>query len=90
MPSLADQGLPFDVSNWFGYFVPPGTPDSTVRRIRDDVARVYAVPAFREKFLTEQALLPVNSTPEEFARGLAADVAAGAEIIKATGVRMEP
>lgn len=87
--SLNEQGLPFDVSNWFGYFVPLGTSDTIVHRIRDDVAKLYAVPAFREKFLLEQALLPVSSTPEEFARSIPPDVAAGAAIIKATGAKLD-
>lgn len=87
--SLNEQGIPFDVSNWFGYFTPAGTSDTIVRKIRDDVARIYAVPAFRERFLVDQALLPVNNTPEEFARSIPADVAAGADVIKLIGARIE-
>jgi tripartite-type tricarboxylate transporter receptor subunit TctC len=87
--SLTEQGIAFDVSNWFGYFVPAGTSDTVVRKIRDDVARVYAVPAFREKFLVEQALLPVNNTPEEFARSIPDEVVTGVAIIKLTGARIE-
>jgi tripartite-type tricarboxylate transporter receptor subunit TctC len=89
VPTLAEQGFNFDVSNWFGYFVPAGTPDPVIRTLRDEVARIYAIPAFREKFLVEQALLPVASTPEEFARSLPADTAASAEAIKASGARID-
>ncbi len=89
VPTLAEQGFAFDVSNWFGYFAPAGTAGTILRKIRDDVARVYAVPAFREKFLLEQALLPVNSTPGEFASAMPKDIADGAAIIKSTGARIQ-
>ena len=85
--TLADQGITMDVTNWFGFFVPAGTPDAAIRRIRDDVARLYDEPAFREKNLVQQGLLPVANGTEEFARSIPADMAVGAELIKLSGAR---
>jgi tripartite-type tricarboxylate transporter receptor subunit TctC len=89
VPSLAEQGIGFDVNTWFGYFVPAGTPNDVVQRLRDEVARIYSIPSFREKNLIDQALIPVANTPEEFARSIPRDVATGAEVVRITGARLE-
>ena len=89
VPTLAEQGIALDVSTWFGYFTPVGVPPDIIRRLRDETARIYAVPAFRQKNLIDQGLLPVNNTPEEFARAIQADIATGADMIRISGVRQE-
>ena len=45
--TLKDQGVSMDVSTWFGFFAPANTPDDIVRKIHDEVARMYANPSFR-------------------------------------------
>lgn len=87
VPTLAEQGIPWDLTTWFGFFVPAGTATEIVRKIRDDVARMYANQEFRARNLIEQGLYPVANTPEEFARTLPGDIAAAAEFIRFSGAK---
>ncbi len=88
-PTLKEQGITMDVTNWFGFFAPANTPDEIVRKIHDDVARLYANPAFREKNLIQQGLLPVVNATDEFAKSIPAEVALGAELVKLSGARAD-
>ena len=58
-------------------------------RIHQEVARVYALPGFREKVLDANALEGIGNTPDEFAQFLKADRAAGAEQIRVSGAKLD-
>ena len=67
LPTIAESGLPgFDISTWFGIFVPAGTPRPVVDRLHAEFTRALAAPDVREKMLALGAE-PVGSTPEQFA-----------------------
>ena len=54
------------------------------------IARVIAIPEFREKFLLSQGRDPIApNTPEQFAREIEKDRVEGAELVKLTGARIE-
>jgi len=89
VPTFVDQGIPWELTTWFGFFVPTGTSTEIVHKIRDDVARLYANQEFRERNLIEQGLYPVANTAEEFARALPGDVAAAVEFIRFSGAKAD-
>jgi tripartite-type tricarboxylate transporter receptor subunit TctC len=34
VPTVAESGIPdFDIANWFGYFVPTGTPEAVAAKL---------------------------------------------------------
>lgn len=85
IPTIAEQELPaFEVSQWFGIFLPAGTPDALVRRLHEEIAAVLALPDVRESLLAQGAT-PVASTPEEFARFVRAEHAKFGRIVHESG-----
>src|SRR4051794_16738410 len=65
LPTLAEQGLAgFDVSGWYAFFVPAGTPGAVVRKMHADTVTALVDPKVRQR-LEEIGLFVVGSSPEE-------------------------
>ena len=89
LPTVAESGLPgFDISTWFGIFVPAGTPREAVDRLHAEFTRALAAPDVREKMLALGAE-PVGNRPEEFAAYIRAEADKYARVIKASGARAD-
>jgi tripartite-type tricarboxylate transporter receptor subunit TctC len=89
LPTIAESGLPgFDISTWFGIFVPAGTPREVVARLHDEFTRALAMPDIRERMMSLGAE-PVGSTPGEFAAYIRAEADKYARVIKASGARVD-
>ena len=44
LPTIAEAGVPgFDVSSWFGFFVPAKTPPAIVKRMNEDTVAALAI-----------------------------------------------
>jgi tripartite-type tricarboxylate transporter receptor subunit TctC len=89
IPTISESGLPgFDISTWFGIFVPAGTPREAVDRLHAEFTRALAAPDIREKMLALGAE-PVGSKPEEFAAYIRAEADKYARVIRASGARAD-
>jgi tripartite-type tricarboxylate transporter receptor subunit TctC len=89
LPTIAESGLPgFDISTWFGLFVPAGTPRPVVDRLHAEFTKALAAPDVREKMLNLGAE-PVGSTPEQFAAYVKAEAAKYAKLVKASGAKVD-
>ena len=89
LPTIAESGLPgFDISTWFGIFVPAGTPRPVVDRLYDEFAKALNAPDVREKMINLGAE-PVGSRPEEFAAYVKAEAAKYAKLVKASGAKVD-
>lgn len=89
LPTIAESGLPgFDISTWFGIFVPAGTPRPVVDRLHAEFTRALAAPDVREKMLALGAE-PVGSTPEQFAAYVKAEAAKYAKLVRTSGARVD-
>ena len=74
IPTFAESGLPgFDVTTWWGLFVPAKTPPDIVARVRDDAAEAVTHPSVRQAYQFAGAP-PTSSTPSELAAFLKADL----------------
>ena len=79
---IAEQGLPdFDTGGWQALFVAAGTPMEIVRRIREEAIKVFEEPAIKAR-TDGFGLIPVFSTPEEFARFYREDVEGFKRIVR--------
>jgi tripartite-type tricarboxylate transporter receptor subunit TctC len=75
VPSVAESGAPgFDVSAWQGLIAPAGLPDPILTRLNVEVVRLLKEPATIEK-LRAFGNEPTPSTPEQFHKRLADDIA---------------
>src|SRR5258707_15742928 len=87
LPTIAESGLPgFDISTWFGIFVPAATPRDVVERLHAEFTRALAMPDIRERMLVLGAE-PVASKPEEFAAYIRPEADKYARVVKASGAR---
>jgi tripartite-type tricarboxylate transporter receptor subunit TctC len=89
LPTVAETGLAgFDMTNWYGLLVPAATPRDSLRKLRDEVARIMTLPEFRE-LLTSGGMAAVASTPEQFGAFVRTETAKYERVIKLAGVRPE-
>ena len=89
IPTMAEQGLAgYDVSAWYGFCAPAGTPPAVITKIRNDVAEVMALPDVKAGLLQAGAVGVANS-PEEFRHFIDVEIAKSARIIKAAGIKAE-
>jgi tripartite-type tricarboxylate transporter receptor subunit TctC len=89
LPTIAEAGVPgYDVSAWYGLYVPARTPAEIVSKLHRDTTAALAQAQVRER-LGDIAAIAVSSTPQELAALLKSDMALWGPIIKAAGIRGE-
>ena len=89
LPTMAEAGLPgFDISTWYGFFAPAGTPPAIVAKWNADVTKILNSPDVRAKLVADGAE-PSPNTPEQFAQMIAAELAKYAKIVKASGAKVD-
>lgn len=75
----------FDLTQWFGIFVPTGTPEPVIERIQQDFAAVLAMPDVREQLLAQGAE-PSGMPTEEFRSFVDKERKKFGDIVKAAGL----
>jgi tripartite-type tricarboxylate transporter receptor subunit TctC len=89
LPTLAETGLPgFDISTWWGFMAPAGTPKEIVAKWNTEVARILGTPEMKQ-FFAQQGAEPAPTTPEEFAALIKSEIAKYAKIVKASGAKVD-
>ena len=78
----------FEATSWFGLLAPAGTAPDTVNRIQQEVARALNSPAIKEKMLAQGAI-PSGNTPAEFAKLIESEHTKWAQVVKASGARVD-
>jgi len=89
VPTVAESGYPgFQVDNMYGVLAPHGTPPEVVKKLHDDIVRVMQQPDVR-KALGAASIDIIANTPEEFARYIESEYTKWAQLLKASGTRVE-
>ena len=78
----------FEASSWFGLLAPAGTPPDVVNRIQQEVAKSLATPALKER-LAALGAIPSGNTPAQFATLIEAEHKKWAEVVKASGAKVD-
>jgi len=82
LPTLAESGFPgFSAENWYGVYVPAGTPREIVKRLNRDIVNALSQPDVRERFESQGAEL-IGNTPEQHEEFLRAEMAKWARIAR--------
>ncbi|WP_421953816.1 Bug family tripartite tricarboxylate transporter substrate binding protein [Polaromonas sp.] len=74
VPTLNELGVDLKVSFWSGLLAPAGTPAPIVKRLQEEIVRVMDMPDVKRRF-NAMSVIPAASTPEEFAKLIAAETA---------------
>jgi tripartite-type tricarboxylate transporter receptor subunit TctC len=89
LPTMAEAGLPgFDISTWYGFFAPAGTPPAVVAKWNADVTTILTSPDVRAKLMADGAE-PAPNSPDQFAQMIARELAKYARIVKASGAKVD-
>ena len=89
LPTLAESGFPgFSAENWYGVYVPAGTPREIVKRLNRDIVNALSQPDVRERFASQGAEL-IGNTPEQHEEFLKAEMAKWARIARLADARAD-
>jgi tripartite-type tricarboxylate transporter receptor subunit TctC len=88
IPTIAESGLNYEDSTWFGVLAPAGTAPAIVGRLNAELVKISRSPDIVER-LAPDGGEPVGSTPEQFARQIAANIARWRNVVKAANIRLE-
>jgi tripartite-type tricarboxylate transporter receptor subunit TctC len=89
MPTIAESGVPgFDVSSWFGFFVPVKTPRDIIAKINADTNAALAHPSVKPRF-DDLGASPKGSTPEELAAFLKSEIDKWGPVIQEAKIKVE-
>jgi tripartite-type tricarboxylate transporter receptor subunit TctC len=89
VPTIAEAGFPgFEDDSWVGLWVPAGTPAAVVSRLRDEVAKIAAMPDTRERLRNIGFEAAVGSS-EAFSALVQKELRKWAQVVKETGAKVE-
>ena len=89
VPTIAESGYTgFEVSAWYGYFVPTGTPATIVRKLHLETVKALALPDLRAK-LADLGLEGIGNSPAEFAAVIKSEIPKWAKVIKDAGIKAD-
>jgi tripartite-type tricarboxylate transporter receptor subunit TctC len=89
LPTMAESGYPgFSAENWYGVYVPSGTPREIVMRLNRDIVNALSQPDVRERFASQGAEL-IGNTPEQHEEFLKAEMAKWARIARLAGAHAD-
>ena len=89
VPTVDESGLPgFEVSVWYGFAVPAGTPKPVVERLNAEIAKALRHPTVAER-LGALGLAIVADSPEHFARFVAVEREKMRKLVEASGARID-
>ena len=90
LPGTEAAGLPdYEISFWYGFFVPAGTPAPVVKRLFDATAIALGKPEVKQMLAREGAEAVGSRSPEDFAAFLAAEEKLWARIVKDSGAKLD-
>ena len=89
IPTVAEAGVPgFELSSWYGFFVPAKTPRAIIDKMNADTIAALAEPRIRSR-LEQLGYAVDGSSPETLATLLKSEIDKWAPIIKAANISPE-
>ena len=83
VPGMREAGLAdFEMSFWYGFFMPVGTPPAVIRRLFDATQGVLQLPALVQALAREGTETVGSKSPEEFAAYVAEDAKFWVRLVK--------
>ena len=89
LPTIAEAGVPgFDVSSWFGFFVPVKTPQEIIAKLNADTNAALAHASVKPRF-DDLGATPRGTTPGELAAFLKSEIGKWGPVIRDARIRVE-
>jgi len=89
VPTMEEAGLPgFDISVWFGVYVPAGTPKDVIAKLNGEISKGLNRPDMKKR-LENQGFEVVGNSAERFDAFFRAEIVKYARIIKDSGAKAD-
>ena len=89
IPTAIESGMPgFEVTSWYGLWVPAGTPRPIVDRLRAAVVKAFEEPDMKDMWFKLGAE-PGGATPDEFRELVARDVAKWGKVVREAKISVD-
>ena len=89
VPTVAESGFPgFAAENWYGVYVPAGTPRDIVTRLNQEIVKALNLPDVKERFAAQGADIVAN-TPEQHLAFLKAEMEKWGRIAKLSNAKAD-
>src|SRR5258708_4869526 len=89
VPTLAEAGVPgYDATIWLGIMAPAGTPKAIVDKLNAEINRIISTPAIKDVW-ARQGAVPMNMSPEQFAKYMREDIDKWAKVGKMSGATVD-
>ena len=89
VPTAMESGLPgFEVTSWYGLWVPLGTPAAIVQKLNEAVVKAFADPELKETW-AKLGAEPGGSSPEVFRALIDKDVAKWGKVVRDANITLQ-
>jgi len=89
LPTVAESGLTgYESSQWYGVLAPAGSPPDVLGLLNSHIAKIMHAPEMRRR-LTEDGLVAVGSSRDQFAVHIKSEFSKWAKVIKQSGARVD-
>jgi tripartite-type tricarboxylate transporter receptor subunit TctC len=88
VPTIAEQGVPYNFYLWAGLLAPKGTPKEAIDKLSAALQGALTVPAVKDRFREEGSEV-MSMTPDEFTTFLKGEAADMAKLVAQIGLQKE-
>jgi tripartite-type tricarboxylate transporter receptor subunit TctC len=89
VPTVQEAGVPgYEVTTWYALWAPAGTPQDVVNKLQQEVAKAMTSQQLKDVW-AQQGASPGGNTPSEFGAFVKAEIAKWADVVKASGARID-
>jgi len=90
VPGMAEAGLPdYEISFWYGFFVPAGTPQAVIQRLFDETAKALKLPEVSRTLAKEGTETSGSASPADFGAFLRQDASLWTRLVKDSGAKTD-
>jgi len=90
VPGMGEAGLPdYEISFWYGFFVPAGTPPEVVSKLFEATSQVLKLPETAKVLGREGTETAGSRSPEDFAAFLLEDAKLWAKLVRDSGAKAD-
>lgn len=89
VPTMGEQGYPFDAVGWFGVLGPADMPPALTQRLNREINKILQSPEMAKRMETLNFEPPPNKSADEFKRIVVRDIATWKAIASDLNLKME-
>ena len=88
LSTIAEGGVPgYDVDNWFGVYLPKGSPESAITRLNDEITKALANPEL-QTLLGRNGFASAHGPASRLAQVTAQEIEKWGRVVKSANVRI--